>query len=102
MLHHLWSTQRNEALNKSATAYALKDKSYSRTQSLYTRISITGALNNVGYNKLRKGIYEGVELSVDENLNNHLNMLDGQKIKRGERAKMKEGRSRRSKSRYDK
>ena len=49
-----------------------KINSYSRTQSLNTRISITGALNNVGYNKLWKGIYEGVELTVDENLNNHI------------------------------
>ena len=54
MLHHSWSTQKNESLNKSVSSYAPKDRTYSRTNSLDTRIAIAGAIKIVGYYQLWK------------------------------------------------
>ena len=52
MLHHSWSTQKNESLNKNVSSYAPKDRIYPRTNSLDTIITITGAIQIVGYHQL--------------------------------------------------
>ena len=44
MLKHKWSTQKNEAMNKSVSSYAPKDKPYCSTPSLATRVEITEAV----------------------------------------------------------
>ena len=56
MLHHTWSTQKNKSLNKSVTCYAPKDRTYSKTNSLDTRVAIAGAIQVVGYYALWKKI----------------------------------------------
>ena len=46
MLHHPWT---NEALNRCVSAYAPKDRTYSKTESLKTRVDIAAAIHNVGH-----------------------------------------------------
>ena len=48
MLKHKWSTQKNEAMNKSVSSYAPKDKAYCLTPSLATRVEIAGAVQVAG------------------------------------------------------
>ena len=42
-LKYVWSTQKNNAMNTSVASYAPKNKHYSGTESLLTRVGITGA-----------------------------------------------------------
>ena len=47
-LHHPWTTQTNEALNKSVSAYAPKDRTFPTTQSLRTRVDIAAYVQAAG------------------------------------------------------
>ena len=50
-LNHVWSTRNNEAMNTSVASYAPKNKHYSGTDSLITRVGIVGAYQVVKYAK---------------------------------------------------
>ena len=49
MVHHMWSTQKNEAMNTSVASLAPKHKHYSMTTSLQTRVRIAAACQIVGF-----------------------------------------------------
>ena len=49
ILHHLHTTQSNEALNKSVSAYAPKHKRFSTTKSLEARVGVAAAIQIDGY-----------------------------------------------------
>ena len=102
MLHHPWSTQKNEALNKSVASYAPKDRTFSQTTSLDTRVGLAGATQVGGYLKLWKKIYESENMDVDENFSAHLRMMDTAKNNKNERAKTNKSKSRRSLGKYKK
>ena len=102
MLHHQWSTQTNEALNKSVSSYAPKDRTFCSTQSLATRVSIAAAVQIAGYHVFWTGVFRSLNLEVNDNLTAHLTQLDRSKEKRRIISATKEGKARRSKSRYEK
>ena len=102
MLHHPWTTQANEALNRSVSAYAPKDRTYSKTESLMTRVDIAAAIHNVGHETFWRRIFRVLNLHFDDNLVRFLRSLDVRKQKQKLRAATKEGKSRRSKSRCEK
>ena len=49
MLHHSFSTKQKEAMNKSVSAFAPKGKTFSRTESLDTRVGIAAGIQVLGY-----------------------------------------------------
>ena len=49
MLHHRWSAHANEELNKSVSAYAPKDRTFSSTKYLITRVPIAAGVQVTGY-----------------------------------------------------
>ena len=102
MLHHPWSTQPNEALNRSVSAFAPKDRTFSKTESLRTRIDIAGAIRNVGNEEFIRRIFSKLGLNFDPNLKKFLRSIDIRRLKHKTRAATKEGKSKRSKARYDK
>ena len=83
-------------------SYAPKDRTFSRTQSLHTRISIAAAVQVCGYFKLWSRIFEELNVPMDEIFARHLRIMDTVKSKKNARAATKEGKSRRSKKRREK
>ena len=76
MLHHTWSTQKNESLNKSVTCYAPKDRTYSKTNSLDTRVAVAGAIQEVGYYSLWKQIFDFHCVRMDDSFKKYLKIMD--------------------------
>ena len=102
MLHHNWSTQTNEALNKSVSSYAPKDRTFCSTKSLMTRVSIAAGVQVQGYHIFWNEVFSNLNLDLNRNLSGHLEKLDKNKETRKRISATKEGKIRRSKSRYDK
>ena len=67
-LQHNWNTQKNEAMNTSVSFYAPKNKTYSTTQSLDTRVAIAAGVQILGYSSFGCRVFKMFELTVDENL----------------------------------
>ena len=44
MLHHGWYTQLNESMNQSVCSYAPKNRHYSKTDSLKTRVAVAAGV----------------------------------------------------------
>ena len=66
MLHHPWSTQKNEAMNKSVSSYAPKDRTFSTTNSLLTRVSIAGAVQGANNFQVWTNIFREIRLLLDQ------------------------------------
>ena len=76
-LHHNFSTQHNEAMNNSVSAFAPKGKTYSKTESLETRVAIAACVQILGYELFWELVYKDFGVSFDGNLRNiipHLNL----------------------------
>ena len=65
MLHHEYTTQSNDSLNKSVSVYTLKHKTYSLTQSLEVRVSIAGGTQIQGYWSVWRSFYRHFRLHLD-------------------------------------
>jgi hypothetical protein len=102
MLHHNWSTQRNEAMNKSVTSFAPKDKTFSLTTSLLTRVNIAGAMHNKGNHTVWNEVYDRFNLAFDANLSNNLLRIDRKKNNQAKAAATREGKLRRGRKRLEK
>ena len=102
MLNHEWSTQKNEAMNKSVSAYAPKDRTYCSTPSLSTRVEIAGAVQVAGNHRYWSRVYQKKNLLFDSTLSKHLKSIDDKKTKSNERAATKAGKLRRGRKRLDK
>ena len=68
MLHHGHTTQSNEALNKSVSAYTPKNKHYSTTKSLEARVGVAAAIQLDGYHQLWKQLYVKFTLTFDQSI----------------------------------
>ena len=97
MLHHLWSTQLNEAMNNSVGAYASKTKNYCRTLSLQTRVAIAAGVMCVGYLELWTRIFNEVGLNMDNVFASSLRARDKKKYNKDTGQKSKKGKVRRRK-----
>ena len=47
-VHHMYNTQLNESLNRSFSKFAPKDKTFSKSQSLFGRMNIVSGRHNIG------------------------------------------------------
>ena len=83
-------------------SYAPKDRTFSRTQSLHTRVSIAVAVQVCGYFKSWSQILEELNVPMDENFAQQFRIIDTVKYKKNARAATKEGESRRSRKRREK
>ena len=101
-LNHMWSTQKNEAMNTSVSSYAPKNKHYSGTDSLLTRVGIAGACQVLGFAALWTKVYEAYETNIDPNLLSILTMRDEKKVKSNARVGTKQGKSKRSRNKHEK
>ena len=102
MIHHPFTTQSNEALNKSVSAYAPKHKTYSLTKSLEARVSIAGATQIQGYRSTWNHLYDHFQLTFDSTFENSLSNLDATKKRNRDRAASKEGKLRRTAAKIQK
>ena len=102
MLHHNWSTQENEAMNKSVTSFTLKDKTFSLTTSLLTRVNISRTIQNTGNYSLWNQVYHQFNLSFDKNLSNNLKRIDTKKSSQSKAAATREEKLRRGRKRLEK
>ena len=66
-------------MNKSVTLFTPKDKTFSLTTSLLTRVNIAGAIQNTGNHTLWNQVYDEFNLAFDANLSNNLQRTDRKK-----------------------
>ena len=102
MLHHLYDTHKNEAMNNSVAAYAPKSKTYSLTDSLLVRIAIASGVQILGYEKFWSGLFTAFHLDVDINLYHLLRQRDTKNTKRKVRDGTKTGKITRGMGRSEK
>jgi len=65
-IHHSKDSQKNEALNKSVTKYAPKDREYSGTMSLETRILTAAAVCNIGLDDFYQQVFKGLGIQCKD------------------------------------
>ena len=101
MLHHPWNTQKYEAMNKSVSSYAPKDRTFSTTKSLLTIVPIAGTVQ--GFNNLRvwRNIFREIRLPLDQLLEQFFTNMDKHKAAKHKRQATKEGKLRRSSRKRD-
>ena len=84
---HTWDTQLNESLNLSVAKYAEKRKTYSKSMSLTTRISVAVGIRNEGYFAYWCSIFTRIGFSIGKSLSDTLKIKDLRK----QRDNMKKG-----------
>ena len=102
MLHHSYTTQINESLNKSVSSYAPKHKTYSLTKSLEARVGVAASVQIGGYEKFWHHTYKHFDLNFHNPLATALAKMDKDKSNKRKRAATKEGKRKRSASRHKK
>jgi hypothetical protein len=102
-IHHQMDSQKNEALNKSVTKYAPKDREYSKSKSLESRILIAGCTNNVGISCFYKRLFHELGMSLGSITRVELKTRERNRLRKQEYVKKKGGtRGRRSKQNAEK
>ena len=102
MVHHVWSTQKNEAMNTSVAALAPKHKHYSMTISLKTRVGIAAACQVQGFAKFWSNVCTTLGFDIDANLLSKLTMRDEKKRRKKVSSSTLEGKRKRSRSKHGK
>ena len=95
-LNHNWHTQNNEAMNTSVSAFAPKGKTYSRTNSLVTRVSIAAGISIAGHDQFWKNFGTELDFTFDANFMSMLRSRDRKKESARLVQRSKAGKSRRS------
>ena len=101
-LNHPYSTNPNESMNTSVTAFVPKGKTYLLTASLDTRVGIAGAIQVVGYFDFWKQVFDEFGITMDVNLRLHLETRDRVKGKKRAVSKTMKGKRARSEQKYSK
>ena len=102
MLHHPFSTQKNEAMNKSVSAFAPKGKTFSRTESLDTRVGVAAGIQVLGYELFWDKVFHAFDLVMDDKLRLFLRQLQKKKDRKRQKASTTAGKYRRTKRKHDK
>ena len=76
MLQHEKSTQPNESMNHSVAAMAPKNKTFSKSSSLLTRVMLCAGAQIIGHHELWKRIFLKFNLKLDPNLSRYLMKRD--------------------------
>ena len=98
-LQHNFSTQHNEAMNNSVSAFSLKGKTYSKIESFETRAAIAACVQILGYEHFWELVYGYFGVSFDGNLRKYLRNIDKKKRRKKQLAQTNEGKAKRSKKR---
>ena len=98
MLCHTWSTQLNEAMNNSVSAYAPKTKNFGGTLSLKTRVGIAAAVMALGYYQFWSRVYEKLGLDMDDVYKASLLARDKKKYQKRKKQKSTGGKLKRRKT----
>ncbi len=64
--HHRMDSQKNEAMNKSIMRYCPKDKTYSRSMVLTSRINLAIGMDTLGHAKVYEELFETMGLTHTE------------------------------------
>ena len=94
--------QKHEAMNHLVACYAPKGKTYSFTNSLNKRVTITGCIQIVGYLEFWSLVFAAFDLDLDDNLRKHLANRDRIKSKKRAKDESIEGKRLRGKRKYNK
>ena len=97
MLMHNWSTQLNEAMNNSVTAYSPKVKNFSVTLSLKTRVGIASGVLVIGCFSFLSWIFKALSLTIDDVFASALKTRDKKKSQKRKKQKSNTGKFRRRK-----
>lgn len=66
-VHHRFSTQKNESLNRKMTAVAPKDRHYGGTCALKDRVHLVCIQDSIGYEATLQRLFESLDLPVEWN-----------------------------------
>ena len=99
---HRWNTQKNEAMNTSVAALAPKNKTYSMSESLRTRVAIAAGCQIVGFAKFWSICCQSLGFQIDSNLLSLLEARDKTKRNKNVRSSTKKGKASRSNLKYEK
>jgi hypothetical protein len=64
--HHNTSSQKNEAMNKSLMRYVPKDKTYCKTMSLTSRLSIAISIDTLGHSEYFLRLFRSMKFRTTE------------------------------------
>jgi hypothetical protein len=64
--HHTMSSQKNEAMNRSIMRYAPKDKTYSRTMALTSRINISIGIDCIGHAEYYERLFRAMKFTATQ------------------------------------
>jgi hypothetical protein len=64
--HHKMSSQKNEAMNKSIMRYCPKDKTYSKSMALTSRLCLAIAIDTVGHSEYYVRLFAAMKLQATE------------------------------------
>ena len=79
ILAHPFTTQTNEAMNKSVSTFAPKGKTLSKTESLDARVAIAAGCQILGYEYFWDQVFEEFGMVMDSNLRSYLRNLERKK-----------------------
>jgi hypothetical protein len=99
---HSMDTQVNESLNNTIAWLAPKNKCYGGSQSLNNRISIAVGISTLGYNKFFVRMFHALGITMTPNIQHFLDVKEKKRSRRIAKAKTREAKKDRNKSRYDK
>ena len=102
MLHHPFSTQQNEALNRSVSSCAPKDRTFSTTPFFKTRVNVAEAIQVKGNEVFWTRALGKCGILIDANLTHHLRLIDTRRIKHKGTASINTGKTKRIQRRYEK
>ena len=101
-VNHMWNTQKNEAMNTSVAALAPKNKTYSTSDSLTTRVSIAAGCQIAGFATFWSTCCTTLGFEIDPYLLSILQARDRIKKKKNVRSGTIKGKMMRSGHKYDK
>ncbi len=78
-IHHPYSSQKNEAMNKAVTKFAPKDRVYSKSMSLKYRVWSVAGIDSIGLTKFYRRIFRYLHIAMPPNLEKWLYMTDAQR-----------------------
>ena len=89
-------------MNTSVSYYAPKNKTYSKTQSLDTRVAIAAGVQILGYLAFWMRVFTAFELDMDDNLRKSLQYRDNKKQNKTIQEQSKQGKMKKSSGKYAK
>ena len=101
-LQHNWDTQKNEAMNTSVSCYAPKNKTYSLTESLDTRVAIAAGVQILGYHDFWRRLFSEFNMEMDDNLESILQRRDIVKFNKTQKEQSIEGEKSKADGKYTK